>query len=146
MTHRKDHASDQLPPRPAAFTIESDIGRRRPRSLDKYGDPCTGKHLCTVEWTGELLSDGDIEEYVICAGTEFWSLWITDYCPSPGSRSRDVLLAHGPKNAASILQAAVYMLADYWLDVGDIYSTVERTGLLSEKQVKMVADLVWPRR
>jgi hypothetical protein len=146
MSHRNSEKADQLPPRPITFFTESDIGRRRPRLLDKYGHPSAGEHVCTVEWLGGLLSDGARESYIICAGSEYWSLWIIGFKSSPRAQERDMLLAHGPRTAASLLEAATYLLIDYWRDIDDIYSTIENAGLLSERQIEIAAGLAWPHR
>lgn len=146
MRRRKTGTDDHLPPRPDGFITVSDIGLRRPRLIEKFGSPPDGEHVCTVEWFGEILSDSNEESYLICAGSEHWSLWLTDYRSSPRAQKRDMLLAHGPRAAASILEAATYLLVDYWRDIDDIYSTIEDSGLLSERQIEIAAGIAWPHR
>lgn len=148
MTSGRPRSTGTLPPRPAEFVTVNHAGQRRPRNLERYGDPSAGSFVCSVEWTGELLSDGRSDRYLLCAGTERWSLWIEGDGTGRTGPRRDMMARHGPIEFASELEAAVFLLLDFWRadDYGDVYSFVDEAGMLSEEQIALVAAEAWPHR
>ena len=91
-----------------------------------------------------MLSDGRRDRYFLCEGDTRWSLWIEGDPTGRMGPRRDMMAIHGPRDAVSEDEAAIFLLMDLWRSEDECFTHVSEEGRLSLPEVTMIACAVWP--
>lgn len=119
----------------------------KPDGVELCRGPSNADYLGTVEWAWSPMNSR-IDSYYLSRGRTHWMLWIRWFDDNGGGWSW-LAIGHVPRKQASLMQAAVHLLVDFWRMEKDAteldhFHWIDDEGLLDTSEWRTIALLVWP--
>lgn len=120
--------------------------REKPSGVDLSRGPRKAEYLGQIEWTWSPMNHR-IDPYYISRGRTHWMLWVYLFDDDEGWYWLPI--GHVPLGQATLDQAAVHLMVDYWryekddIDL-DHFHWIDEEGYFGSSDWRTIGLMVWP--